>query len=90
MFTYRKLEYTRDTLIAFKKEMETKKTGGGDKFGGFGGFGGADAAAKTASPVPKGSTQASQATKTGEEVEEEAEEELSPLEMQLKEENEIR
>ena len=46
----RKMEYTRETLIAFKKEMaekaaEAKKggTGGGGAFGGFGGFGTAPA-----------------------------------------------
>ena len=47
---FRKMEYTRETLIAFKKEMaekaaEAKKggTGGGGAFGGFGGFGTAPA-----------------------------------------------
>lgn len=47
-FFYRKLEYTRDTLLAFKKEMEMKekeaKGGGGGGFGGFGGFGNTDTA----------------------------------------------
>ena len=46
---FRKLEYTRETLIAFKKEMEEKASAakkgdtGGGAFGGFGGFGGAGA-----------------------------------------------
>ena len=41
---YRRLEYTREKLLEFKKEMEEKASqshqddGGG--FGGFGGFGG--------------------------------------------------
>lgn len=46
-FFYRKLEYTRDTLLAFKKEMEIKEKeakGGGGSFGGFGGFGNTDTA----------------------------------------------
>lgn len=43
----RKLEYTRDTLVVFKKEMEEKAAAAkkgdtsGGAFGGFGGFGGA-------------------------------------------------
>ena len=42
------MEYTRETLVSFKKEMEDKaaaaKKGGqdGGGFGGFGGFGGGD------------------------------------------------
>lgn len=47
LFFYRKLEYTRDTLLAFKKEMEIKEKeakGGGGSFGGFGGFGNTDTA----------------------------------------------
>ena len=43
IYFVRKLEYTRDTLLAFKKEMEMKQKeakGGGGGFGGFGGFGG--------------------------------------------------
>ena len=50
----RKLEYTRETLVAFKREMEEKaaqaKKGGasGGAFGGFGGFGGAGANDKKA------------------------------------------
>ena len=40
----RKLEYTRETLVAFKKDMAEKaaaaKKGGGQEAGGFGGFGG--------------------------------------------------
>lgn len=38
----RKLEYTRETLIAFKKEMAEKASSkkGGQEAGGFGGFGG--------------------------------------------------
>ncbi|KAK3107710.1 hypothetical protein FSP39_020546 [Pinctada imbricata] len=85
------LEYTRDTLIAFKKDMETKGKKGASSFGGFGGFGGGEAPTKTASPVPKASTHPSQATRTGEDGEEDlVDEELSPLEIQLKEEEEIR
>lgn len=47
LFLNRKLEYTRDTLLAFKKEMEIKEKeakGGGGSFGGFGGFGNTDTA----------------------------------------------
>lgn len=40
-FYCRKLEYTRDTLIKFKKEYEQQqKASKGSSTGGFGGFGG--------------------------------------------------
>ena len=39
--TYRRLEYTRDRLLEFKKELlDTTKQAGGHDDGGFGGFGG--------------------------------------------------
>jgi uncharacterized membrane protein len=39
---FRKLEYTRETLVAFKKEMAEKASSkkGNQESGGFGGFGG--------------------------------------------------
>lgn len=41
---FRRLEYTRERLLEFKKELVTKQDGhgeqGGGGFGGFGGFGG--------------------------------------------------
>jgi len=39
---FRKLEYTRETLVSFKKQLEenAKATKAGDSGGGFGGFGG--------------------------------------------------
>lgn len=45
MCVYRKMEYTRESLLEFKSDMEKKailaKTGGdGGGFGGFGGGGG--------------------------------------------------
>ncbi|XP_062616211.1 cilia- and flagella-associated protein 44-like [Saccostrea cucullata] len=88
----KKLEYTRDTLLAFKKEMEVraKEAKGGGGFGGFGGFGNtADTAKdKGASPTPKPSTIVSD-SKAGEDDELE-EIETSPLELQMKESMEIK
>jgi len=42
LYTYRKLEYTRETLIKFKKEFDEKQKAAakGSSSGGFGGFGG--------------------------------------------------
>lgn len=38
---FRRLEYTRERLLEFKKELLTKQDGhGGESGGGFGGFGG--------------------------------------------------
>ncbi|XP_052720233.1 cilia- and flagella-associated protein 44-like isoform X2 [Crassostrea angulata] len=88
----KKLEYTRDTLLAFKKEMETKEKeakGGGGGFGGFGGFGNTDTAKdKGGSPTPKPSTIMSESK--GGEGEELIEFDTSPLEMEMKEAMEIK
>ena len=46
LFTYRRLEYTRDQLLEFKKQIDNKggqgqgEEQGGGFGGGFGGFGG--------------------------------------------------
>ncbi|XP_052253766.1 cilia- and flagella-associated protein 44-like isoform X2 [Dreissena polymorpha] len=94
----KKLEYTRETLVAFKKEMADKaataKKGAQEQggFGGFGGFGGgaappaADKKTDTGrtSPVPVAKQSTTLSTeKAGEETEAEVEE-LSPLEVQLR------
>ncbi|XP_065931883.1 cilia- and flagella-associated protein 44 isoform X1 [Magallana gigas] len=88
----KKLEYTRDTLLAFKKEMEIKEKeakGGGGSFGGFGGFGNTDTAKdKGGSPTPKPSTIMSESK--GGEGEELIEFDTSPLEMEMKEAMEIK
>ncbi|XP_022324096.2 cilia- and flagella-associated protein 44-like isoform X1 [Crassostrea virginica] len=90
----KKLEYTRDTLLAFKKEMEMKQKeakGGGGGFGGFGGFGGnaGDTAKdKGGSPTPKPSTIMSESK--GGEDEEMVEFDTSPLEVEMKEALEIK
>ncbi|KAK3588814.1 hypothetical protein CHS0354_028462 [Potamilus streckersoni] len=101
----KKLEYTRESLLTFKKEMKEKKASvaKGDDSGGFGGFGGFGGAEKQAAkqepalsasppPVQKQSTTISQPL-TGEaakETETVEDEELSPLELQIKQMEEIR
>ncbi|XP_048773099.2 cilia- and flagella-associated protein 44-like isoform X2 [Ostrea edulis] len=88
----KKLEYTRETLLAFKKEMEVRAKeakGGGGGFGGFGGFGPADTAKdKGGSPTPKHSTIVSNSK--GGEGEDLEEVDISPLEIEMKETMEIK
>ncbi|KAL4229263.1 hypothetical protein ACF0H5_012303 [Mactra antiquata] len=101
----KKLEYTRDTLVAFKREMSDKaaaaKKGGqdGGGFGGFGGFGGGGNETKkpelrSTSPslTQKQSTTVSTTKPSDEEYSPEdiEEEELSPLELQIKQAEAIR
>ncbi|XP_052805423.1 cilia- and flagella-associated protein 44-like isoform X2 [Mya arenaria] len=95
----KKLEYTRETLISFKKQLadqssQEKKGGGeGGGFGGFGGFGGggaadkkADAGRTTPTLTQKQSTSVSTVRGQDEpDTPDDVEEELSPLEIQLRE-----
>ncbi|KAL5020106.1 hypothetical protein ScPMuIL_002998 [Solemya velum] len=94
----KKLEYTRETLIQFKSQMEERErnakkvasdSGGG--FGGFGGFGGAPEG-KATSPTPGAKPSGSRLDDAGsrpstgksQQDTEEDKEELSPLEQQIK------
>ncbi|XP_021372219.1 cilia- and flagella-associated protein 44-like isoform X2 [Mizuhopecten yessoensis] len=85
----KKLEYTRETLVAFKKEKDeaaaAKKGGGAGGFGGFGG-GSDDKKGGRPSPTPGQKHAASSSDvskgKSSEDVTE-GEPELSPLEQQM-------
>ncbi|XP_060071995.1 cilia- and flagella-associated protein 44-like [Ylistrum balloti] len=83
----KKLEYTRETLLAFKKEKEeatAAQKGGGGGFGGFGG-GSDDKKGGRPSPLPtqKHGTSTSDMSKSSGEVTD-GEQELTPLEQQMK------
>ncbi|XP_060551905.1 LOW QUALITY PROTEIN: cilia- and flagella-associated protein 44-like [Ruditapes philippinarum] len=100
----KKLEYTRETLVAFKKEMAEKassKKGNQESggFGGFGGFGGGAAPDKKSelrSSSPTMTHKQSTTVSTARAVDdtdanmEGEEEELSPLEAQMKQAEVIR
>ena len=90
----KKLEYTRETLIKFKKEFDEKQKAAakGSSSGGFGGFGGFGGETKAASPTPlarrlsvvKPKTESSAASEILEDVE------LTPLEIELKQAEDVK
>ncbi|XP_052060229.1 cilia- and flagella-associated protein 44-like isoform X9 [Mytilus californianus] len=87
----KKLEYTRETLIKFKKEYEQQqKASKGSSTGGFGGFGGFGGETKAVSPTPARLVSETKAKTDSASSEVLEDVELTPLEIKLKQAEDIK
>ncbi|CAG2237888.1 CFAP44 [Mytilus edulis] len=87
----KKLEYTRDTLVKFKKEYEQQqKASKGSSTGGFGGFGGFGGETKAVSPTPARHMSESKVKTDSASSEVLEDVELTPLEIELKQAEDIK